>query len=188
MLATSIADTYGIGIVAVPKPNIMPFVKIYLKKRGDINKLVIASTMRTIMQDVIKTPIEDGPVKFFEISEDNWFMPPGWSENKTFVEILMFPGRKQETKEKLLLEVVIQLSQLLNIDKSDVVITLHEPIGAKMLVYLTEQQLIMGINTVKGTWRDGEAFESRPGYSIKLPVVMDYEVPKEGQGLHMKGC
>jgi hypothetical protein len=60
------------------------------------------------------------------------------------------------------------------------------PIGAKMLVYLTEQQLIMGINTVKGTWKDGEAFESRPGYPIKLPVIMDYEVPKEGQGLHIK--
>lgn len=55
-----------------------------------------------------------------------------------------------------------------------------------MLVYLTDQQLIMGINTVKGTWRDGEVFESSPGYQIKLPVFMDYEVPKEGQGLHIK--
>jgi len=60
------------------------------------------------------------------------------------------------------------------------------PIGAKMLVYLTEQQLIMGINTVKGTWRDGEVFESRPGYPLKLPIFMDYEVPKDGTGLHSR--
>lgn len=60
------------------------------------------------------------------------------------------------------------------------------PIGAKMLVYLTEQQLIMGINTVKGTWKDGEDFPSRPGYPIKLPIVMDYEVTRDGSGIHIK--
>ena len=60
------------------------------------------------------------------------------------------------------------------------------PVGAKMLVYLTEQQLIMGINTVKGTWKDGEAFPSSSSYPIKLPIVMDYEVQKDGLGLHIK--
>lgn len=60
------------------------------------------------------------------------------------------------------------------------------PIGAKMLVYLTEQQLVMGINTVTGTWKEGEKFPSTPGYPIKLPIFMDYEVSKNGQGLHIK--
>lgn len=66
-------------------------------------------------------------MKFFEISDDNWFMPPGWSEKKTFIEILMFPGRKRKSKERLLSEIASQLSQLLDIRKTDVVITLHEP-------------------------------------------------------------
>ncbi|MED4040988.1 MULTISPECIES: hypothetical protein [Niallia] len=60
------------------------------------------------------------------------------------------------------------------------------PIGAKMLVYLTEQQMIMGINTVKGNWKDGEIYPSGSGYPINLPVVMDYEVPKDGIGLTLK--
>jgi hypothetical protein len=63
---------------------------------------------------------------------------------------------------------------------------LNFPIGAKMLVYLTEQQLIMGINTVKGTWKDGAVYPSTSGYPIKLPIVMDFEVPKEGFGLHIR--
>lgn len=71
----------------------MPFIKIYLKKRKDIDKPTIANTIRDIMQDIINTPAEDGPVKFIEITEENWLMLPGWSETKTFVEILMFPGR-----------------------------------------------------------------------------------------------
>ena len=75
----------------------------------------------------IHTPADDGPVKFIELTEDNWFMPPGWPETKTFIEILMFPGRKQETKAQLLLEIAAQLSQLLQIEKTDVFITLHEP-------------------------------------------------------------
>jgi hypothetical protein len=55
-----------------------------------------------------------------------------------------------------------------------------------MLIYLTEQQLIMGINTVKGSWKDGDAFSSTSGYPIKLPIVMDYEVPNDRFGLHNK--
>ena len=47
-----------------------------------------------------------------------------------------------------------------------------------MLIYLTEQQLIMGINTVKGTWKEGEIYPSSSGYPLKLPIYMDYEVPK----------
>ena len=60
------------------------------------------------------------------------------------------------------------------------------PIGAKMLVYLTEQQLIMGINTVTGTFRDGEVFPSSPGYPLRLPIVMDYEVPHDGVGINIR--
>lgn len=57
------------------------------------------------------------------------------------------------------------------------------PIGAKMLVYLTDQQLIMGVNTVKGTWKDGEIFPSSTNYPLCLPVVMDYESQR---GLHIR--
>lgn len=105
----------------------MPFVKIYLKKREGIDKSTIANTLREIMHDIIKTPIDDGPVMFFDISEDNWYLPANWSENKTFVEILMYPGRRRESKERLMLEIARRVAGLLRIDQSDVVITLLEP-------------------------------------------------------------
>lgn len=60
------------------------------------------------------------------------------------------------------------------------------PIGAKMLVYLTEQKLIMGINTVSGTWKEGEVFPSTAGYPLKLPILMDFEVPNDGDGLSLQ--
>ncbi|WP_180954046.1 hypothetical protein [Bacillus sp. M6-12] len=60
------------------------------------------------------------------------------------------------------------------------------PVGAKMLVYLTEQQLIMGVNTVKGSWKDGQIYPSSSGYPLKLPIYMDYEVQKDGLGITLK--
>lgn len=42
----------------------MPFIKIYFKEREGIDKPKIAKTMRAVMHENIKTPLDDGPVKF----------------------------------------------------------------------------------------------------------------------------
>lgn len=105
----------------------MPVVKIYLKKRNGIDKKLIAFTVREILKDVFKVPANDGPVKFFEIDESDWFMPDGWEEEKVFIELLILPGRKKETKAKLLKEITEQVSNILKIDKNAIIITLHEP-------------------------------------------------------------
>lgn len=44
----------------------------------------------------------------------------------------------------------------------------------------------MGINTVRGTWKEGEIYPSSSGYPLKLPIYMDYEVQKDGFGLDLK--
>ncbi|MGQ4668470.1 tautomerase family protein [Metabacillus halosaccharovorans] len=105
----------------------MPLVKIYLKSRKDIDKKSIAHNLRKIMQNVLNVPQQDGPVTFLEIESANWFMPEGWEEEMVFVEVLMFPGRKEETKERLIEEFAGELSKALSISKNSIITTLHEP-------------------------------------------------------------
>ncbi|MBM7602454.1 4-oxalocrotonate tautomerase family enzyme [Metabacillus crassostreae] len=105
----------------------MPLVKVYLKNRIGIDKQGIAFSLRNIMQKVLHVPLQDGPVMFLEIEESNWFMPEGWDEEFVFVEVLMFPGRKKETKETLIVEFAAAISQSLNISKNSIITTLHEP-------------------------------------------------------------
>ncbi|MCM3160818.1 tautomerase family protein [Metabacillus litoralis] len=105
----------------------MPLVKIYLKNRVAIDKKGIANSLRVIMQQVLHVPLQDGPVTFLEIEDSNWFMPEGWDDEFVFVEVLMFPGRKKETKETLISEFADTLSQFLNISKNSIITTLHEP-------------------------------------------------------------
>jgi phenylpyruvate tautomerase PptA (4-oxalocrotonate tautomerase family) len=105
----------------------MPLVKVYLKNREGIDKKGIALSLRTIMQNVLNVPLQDGPVTFLEIEASNWFMPEGWEEEMVFVEILMFPGRKKETKARLFSEIANALSQSLSISKNSIITTLHEP-------------------------------------------------------------
>ncbi|MFD0771691.1 4-oxalocrotonate tautomerase family protein [Bacillus sp. CGMCC 1.60114] len=60
------------------------------------------------------------------MDESDWFMPDGWEEEKVFIEFLILPGRKKETKAKLLKEITEQVSNILKIDKNAIIITLHE--------------------------------------------------------------
>lgn len=47
--------------------------------------------------------------------------------------------------------------------------------GAKMLIYLTGDQVIKGINTVTGTFEDGKVFPVWERHTAVVPVTMDYE-------------
>jgi phenylpyruvate tautomerase PptA (4-oxalocrotonate tautomerase family) len=124
----------------------MPLVKIYLKNRVAIDKKGIANSLRVIMQQVLHVPLQDGPVTFLEIEDSNWFMPEGWDEEFVFVEVLMFPGRKKETKEILISEFADALSQFLSISKNSIITTLHEPILDNWGIRGGKQASSVGIN------------------------------------------
>lgn len=47
--------------------------------------------------------------------------------------------------------------------------------GAKMLIYLTGDQVIKGINTVTGTFEDGKVFPTWDRHTAVVPVKMDFE-------------
>lgn len=89
---------------------------------------MIAFTVREILKNVFKVPANDGPVKFFEINEKDCFIPDGWEKEKVFIELLILPGRKKETKAKLLKEITEQVSNILKINKNAIIITIHEPL------------------------------------------------------------
>ncbi len=105
----------------------MPLVKVYMKSRQDIDKKGIAHSLRDKLQTILKVPKQDGPVTFLEIDSANWFMPEGWEEEMVFVEILIFSGRKRETKERLINEFAEVLSQSLSISTNSIITTIHEP-------------------------------------------------------------
>ncbi|WP_088103168.1 tautomerase family protein [Halalkalibacter urbisdiaboli] len=124
----------------------MPLVKVFLKNRQGIDKRGIALNLRNIMQNVLNVPKQDGPVTFLEIDSANWFMPEGWEEEMVFVEVVMFPGRKKETKEKLIKEFADVLSESLSISKSSIITTLHEPSLDNWGIRGGEQASNVGIN------------------------------------------
>lgn len=47
--------------------------------------------------------------------------------------------------------------------------------GAKMLIYLTGDQVIRGINTVTGTFEDGRVFPVWERHTVVVPVTLDFE-------------
>lgn len=47
--------------------------------------------------------------------------------------------------------------------------------GAKMLIYLTGDQVIKAINTVTGTFEDGKVFPVWERHTAVVPVTLDYE-------------
>ena len=105
----------------------MPLLKVYLKQRDDFDKASLACSLRLVLQKILGVPAEDGPVMFCALSAENWHMPPGWPEDKVLVEVIMYPGRRPETKERLLIELTHELSHHLSIPLANVLITLHEP-------------------------------------------------------------
>ncbi|MEH7051413.1 tautomerase family protein [Bacillus pseudomycoides] len=113
------------------------FVNLFKYSHRHQVKKLIAFTVREILKDVFKVPANDGPVKYFEINENDWFIPDGWKKEKVFIELLILPGRKKETKAKLLKEITEQVSNILKINKNAIIITIHEPLldnwGLKIL-------------------------------------------------------
>lgn len=51
---------------------------------------------------------------------------------------------------------------------------LEIPLGAKMLVYITEVQRIMALNTVTGNWCDGTRYPTTPGFPLNIPIKLEF--------------
>jgi len=105
----------------------MPFAKI------EVRRTHAPETVQALIDSVywaqriaLNVPEDDRQIRYIEHKPEHFAVPPGKTENYTFVEILLFPGRSIQAKRTLYKEIVSRF-QVLGIEPSDVFIVLHEP-------------------------------------------------------------
>lgn len=72
-------------------------------------------------------PEDDRQIRYIEHKPEHFAVPPGKSDNYTFVEILLFPGRSTDAKRRLYKCIVSRFGKL-GIAPTDIFIVLAEPL------------------------------------------------------------
>ena len=105
----------------------MPIVKIEVCRVRPISE--VSAMIEAVYQAQLiafKLPADDKQIRYVEHKLEYFPIPPGKTENYTFVEFQIFPGRSLEAKRQLYQGVVQRFGEL-GIQPSDIIIVLHEP-------------------------------------------------------------
>ena len=105
----------------------MPLARIEVRKGRPAEE--VAAIMEAVYQaqrEALKVPEGDRQIRYIEHKPEHFAVPPGKTENYTFVEITLFPGRSLEAKRKLYQSIVRRFGEL-GIEPSDIFIVLNEP-------------------------------------------------------------
>lgn len=105
----------------------MPLAKIEVRKsRPDSEVAALIDAVYQAQREALKVPEDDRQIRYIEHKPEHFAVPPGKTENYTFVEITLFPGRSLDAKRKLYQSIVRRFGEL-GIVPSDVFIVLNEP-------------------------------------------------------------
>src|SRR6266568_3380296 len=105
----------------------MPVAKIEVRRSRPASEVhAMIEAVYQAQREALKVPEGDHQIRYIEHSPEHFAVPPGKSENYTFVEIIMFPGRSLEAKRHLYQAVVRRFGEV-GIEAADVFIVLHEP-------------------------------------------------------------
>ena len=105
----------------------MPIVKIEVcrsRRPDEVDAMIDAVYQAQLI--AFKLPKDDRQIRYVEHKPEHFPVPPGKTENFTFIEFQIFPGRSLEAKRKLYQGVVTRLGAL-GIEPRDITIVLHEP-------------------------------------------------------------
>ncbi len=105
----------------------MPLAKIETRRSHSPEQ--VQALMEAVYQAqrvALLVPEGDRQIRYVEHKPEHFAVPPGKTENYTFVEILLFPGRSLDAKRRLYQEIVARFGAL-GIAASDVFIVLQEP-------------------------------------------------------------
>ena len=105
----------------------MPFAKIEVRRPRSADE--VQAFIEAVYQPqrvALQVPEGDRQIRYIEHRPEHFAVPPGKTENYTFVEILLFPGRSLHAKRRLYQEIVTRFGDL-GIAPDDVFIVLHEP-------------------------------------------------------------
>lgn len=105
----------------------MPVAKIEVRRRRPPSEVrAFIQAVYEAQREALKVPENDRQIRYIEHSPEHFAVPPGKTENYTFIEIVMFPGRSLEAKRQLYAGIVRRLGDL-GVASTDVFIVLHEP-------------------------------------------------------------
>lgn len=105
----------------------MPLAKIEVRKsRSPAEISAMIEAVYLSQREALKVPENDRQIRYIEYKPEHFEVPPGVSENYTFVEITMFPGRSIQAKRNLYREIVTRFSAL-GIPPQEILIVLNEP-------------------------------------------------------------
>lgn len=105
----------------------MPIAKIEVRRARPAAEIAaLIDAVYLAQREALKVPEGDKQVRYIEHQPEHFAVPPGKTENYTFVEILMFPGRSIDAKRNLYQSIVRRFGEL-GIAATDVFIVLQEP-------------------------------------------------------------
>ena len=105
----------------------MPIAKIEVRKSRtpeEVQAFIEAVYQAQI--EALKVPADDRQIRYIEHKPEHFAIPPSKTDNYTFVEICIFPGRSLEAKRKLYAGIVRRFGEL-GVAPNDITIALHEP-------------------------------------------------------------
>ena len=105
----------------------MPVAKIEVRRSRspeDVQGLIEAVYLA--QREALKVPDGDRKIRYIEHKPEHFAIPPGKTENYTFVEVLMFPGRSLDAKRTLYNSIVVRFAEF-GITAADIMIVLTEP-------------------------------------------------------------
>src|SRR6266496_1184927 len=105
----------------------MPIAKIEVRRSRPASEVrAMIEAVYEALREALKVPEGDRQIRYIEHRPEHFEVPPGKTENYTFVEIIMFPGRSLEAKRHLYQALVRRFGEL-GIEATDIFIVLHEP-------------------------------------------------------------
>ncbi|AVO33902.1 tautomerase family protein [Ottowia oryzae] len=105
----------------------MPLAKIEVRRSRPPEEVQgLMEAVYQALRTALKVPQDDRQIRYVEHRPEHFSVPATKSENYTYVEIVMFPGRSLAAKRQLYQEIVTRF-QALGIDPQDVLIVLQEP-------------------------------------------------------------
>jgi phenylpyruvate tautomerase PptA (4-oxalocrotonate tautomerase family) len=105
----------------------MPVAKIEVRKNRPPQEIAaLIDAVYQAQREALKVLEGDRQIRYIEHKPEHFAVPPSKTENYTFVEIIIFPGRSLEAKRALYQSIVRRFGEL-GIAPTDVFIVLHEP-------------------------------------------------------------
>ena len=105
----------------------MPIAKIEVRRSRPPEEVeAFIEAVYQAQRESLKVPEGDRQIRYIEHKPEHFAIPPGKTENYTFVEILIFPGRSLDAKRNLYKSIVRRFGEL-GVAVTDIIIVLQEP-------------------------------------------------------------